>query len=106
MTDKRPTKRFQFSSRATSNDGENRSRENTRDKDNAQPRIKPPANANKPAPRLAPPGMSGIKGKQSKSTPAKEPPKKRFTLGKRGDLERSFRSVVKDSQSKRHDLDR
>jgi hypothetical protein len=32
-----------------------------RDKDNAAPRIKPPELAHVPHPRLAPPGMSGIK---------------------------------------------
>ncbi|MEL6646137.1 MAG: hypothetical protein AAFQ05_00305 [Pseudomonadota bacterium] len=32
-----------------------------RDKDNAQPRVQPPQGVTKPAPNLAPPGMSGIK---------------------------------------------
>lgn len=63
-----------------------------RDKDNAAPRIKPPEFEHLPHPRLAPPGMSGIKmglpamerfgGQPSPKPPMKrehEPPKRAFT---------------------------
>jgi hypothetical protein len=51
-----------------------------RDKDNAQPRVKPPAGVTRPAYNLAPPGMSGIKtGSQPRVQQRPEPERKQPT---------------------------
>lgn len=63
-----------------------------RDKDNAAPQPTPPAQAKRPAPNLAPPGMSGIKRSWQIGSPASKPPKseKQFELERNGDLRRAF----------------
>ena len=120
---KNPKKRFTFSTKAKILDRPpdhkpkftrrkplskpNKEAEITRDKDNAQPRVKPPSQAQKPGPRLAPPGTTGTRA--NLATPSKkkeELTKKRFTLGKSGDLSKEFKPIVKSPKSKGHDQER
>ena len=54
-----------------------------RDKDNAQPRVRPPAGVTRPAYNLAPPGMSGIKtGSQSRVQQGSEPERQQSTTSR------------------------
>jgi hypothetical protein len=71
-----------------------------RDKDNAQPRVKPPAMARVPQPNLAPPGMVGIRSPMPKlvarSVPKAEAEKApaKFSLDRRGYLTRTFKPLA------------
>jgi hypothetical protein len=60
-----------------------------RDKDNAEPRVKPPVMARDPAPNLAPPGMVGIRRTPETvlAKPVTKEPEKSF---RDGDLSRKF----------------
>lgn len=77
-----------------------------RDKDNAQPRVKPPALARTPQPNLAPSGMVGIRVPLTKvvakivpvAEPAKAP--KKFSLDYKGDLTRIFKPLAAKSPDK------
>lgn len=71
-----------------------------RDKNNAHPEHKPQLSQSKPRPNLAPGGAVGIR----QGLPAQEikKPKKRFELGKGGDLKREFKSIA----PKNHDKDK
>lgn len=73
-----------------------------RDKDNAAPRIKPPELAHVPHPRLAPPGMSGIKmglpameRYVGQPSPKPQPPKREPETPKR-----AFTSLVRSLPEK------
>ena len=89
-------------------------KKNLRDKDNAMPRIKPPRNVHIAPRGFAPPGMSGIKPSPSidKSrmpvgqTPKPPQPKKRFALGKSGELKKEFKPLVSKSPDKGHGFER
>lgn len=72
-----------------------------RTKDNAKPRIRPPQQVQKPAPNLAPPGMSGLRPMQGLTQPQAQSPKpappKRFKLhSNKGQLTRTFKPLVND----------
>ena len=54
MSDNKPRKPFTLAAEG---------KPTLRTKDNAKPRIRPPQPVNKPAPNLAPPGMSGLRPK-------------------------------------------
>jgi hypothetical protein len=71
-----------------------------RDKDNTAPEHKPKLDQSKPRPNLAPLGSIGIR----EGLPQREAdkPKKRFELGKGGDLKREFKSIA----PKDHDKDK
>ncbi|MFV1582663.1 MULTISPECIES: hypothetical protein [unclassified Phaeobacter] len=71
-----------------------------RDKDNANPELKPKLSESKPRPNLAPGGSMGIR----QGLPPREAgtPKKRFELGKGGELTREFKSIA----PKGHDKDK
>lgn len=71
-----------------------------RDKDNAAPEHKPKLSQSKPRPNLAPGGSLGIR--QGLPQRQDDKPKKRFELGKGGDLKREFKSIV----PKGHDKDK
>lgn len=75
--------------------------ENLRDKDNAQPQVKP-AWAQKPRPNLAPSGMSGIK--RGLPSPAPRKPDKGWS--KADDLTRTFTPLVSPQKDKERDIDR
>ena len=83
MTEKRPTKPFNFSTQPTQPEKTPalpRKPEKIRDKDNAQPRIKPPAGVSHPNPRLAPLGSKGIQRNLPSNIAAKKPEQNRFAL--------------------------
>lgn len=96
MSDNKPRKPFTLAAEGKSV---------LRTKDNAKPRIKPPQPVNKPAPNLAPPGMSGLRPKPGLTLPDPKHPspqpkpaqQKRFQLhtGK-GQLSRTFKPLVND----------
>ncbi len=73
-----------------------------RDKDNAQPRVKPPEQARTPHPRLAPPGAAGIRpglGAVAERA-APPPPKMRTEPGEQGKTSRTFKPLVQKSPDK------
>lgn len=75
-----------------------------RDKDNANPELKPKLSESKPRPNLAPSGMSGIKqGLPSNSAPEKG---KRFSIKQSGDLSKKFNSIAPKSPKKGPDWER
>lgn len=78
-----------------------------RDKDNAAPRIKPPEQVNLPHPRLAPPGMSGIKMGLSAMERSVGAPPPRHTLKteEEGRAKKAFTPLVSAqiAKSKSHD---
>jgi hypothetical protein len=100
MTDKKPKKPFNLSARPPQ-----KKANEIRDKDNADPRIKPPAMAKKPSPKLAPPGMSGITRNLATPANAKQKPK-RFTPGEKGDLKKTFKPIVQSGKPKGPDIGR
>ncbi len=62
-----------------------------RDKDNAQPRVKPPTGVSRPAYNLAPPGMSGIKtGSQPRGQKGPEPERQRPITTKENNKDQSL----------------
>lgn len=72
-----------------------------RDQDNAQQRMPPPQNIRVPNPRLAPPGMSGIRAPQPQMEMMREPPPIRVPkppreVGRPSEVNREFRSIVTD----------
>jgi len=77
-----------------------------RDKDNAQPRIKPPRQAKTPPPRMGPPGTTGIRRNLPTPAKAKAPPKKPFTMGQKGNLQKTFKPIVNTPRAKGPDIDR
>lgn len=94
MSDNKPRKPFTLAA-----DG----KRTLRTKDNAKPRIRPPQQVQKPAPNLAPPGMSGLRLKpgttlarpQSPTSDPKPAPTKRFGLHtSKGQLTRTFKPLV------------
>jgi hypothetical protein len=101
MTDKRPRKPFNVLSQSSKKEAEI-----TRDKDNAQPRVKPPSQARAPGPRLAPPGMSGTKANLSPQPRAPDKPAKRFGLGDPGKLKKEFKPIVTKPPGKGPDISR
>ncbi len=78
----------------------------TRDKDNAQPRVKPPEQARKPGPRLAPPGMSGTKRNLPTKAQVTRQVPKRFSLGQPGELKKEFKPIVSKPPGKGPDISR
>jgi hypothetical protein len=75
-----------------------------RDKDNAKPKLQPKHLRIKPAPNLAPSGMSGIKqGLPSNSSQEKG---KRFSIKQSGDLSKKFNSIAPKSPKKGPDWER
>lgn len=101
MTDKRPRKPFNVLSQHPKKEAEI-----TRDKDNAQPRIKPPSQARAPGPRLAPPGTSGTKANLSPQSRLPKTPAKRFGLGNPGKLKKEFSPIVTKPRGKGPDISR
>lgn len=95
MTEKPPRKRFSLVPHA-------RIKTQIRDKDNAQPTPKPPRNA-EPAPHLAPMGSVGIRIKPGHvlARQEPEPPKRRFTLDRNGDMTREFKAASRTSDKDR-----
>lgn len=87
---------------------------NLRNKDNAAPRIKPPRNVRIAPKGFAPPGMSGIKQStsidknrlNSGQAPKPPKPKKRFSLGKSGELKKEFKPLVSKKPDKDRGFDR
>jgi hypothetical protein len=109
MTEKRPTKPFNFSTRPKQQEKapqQSNKPEQIRDKDNAQPRIKPPAGVSHPNPRLAPPGSKGIQRNLPTNNAAKKPEQKRFALGKGGELTERFKPIVQKPPGKGPDIGR
>jgi len=107
MTEKRPTKPFTLS--ATPQKERPKAEPQIRDKDNAQPRIQPPGGVTKPSPRMGPPGTTGIqrnlpKPSNDKGVPAKKVAKP-FTLGRTGDLGKTFKPIVTKPRGKGPDFD-
>jgi hypothetical protein len=76
--------------------------ENIRDKDNAQPRVPPPQQVRVPAPRLAPPGMSGIRPVQPPKMMREPPkmPKPTRQVGKASEINKEFKSLVSKGPDK------
>ena len=106
MTDKQPPKRFTFKLK---NEQQQQPQENPtsiRDKDNAQPRIKPPLMAKNPSPRMGPPGTVGIKRNLPKPVNDRDKAPKRFTLGKGGELGKTFKPIVTKPKGKDHGFER
>ena len=90
MSDKRPSKPFNIHAEPD--------RDQIRDKDNAKPKLQPKHLPIKPAPNLAPSGMSGIKlGLPSKSA---QDSGKRFSIKQSGDLPKKFNSIAPKSPNK------
>lgn len=101
MTDKPPRKPFNLNAMPEKEDVGVK-----RDKDNAQPRLKPPAAAKIPSPRLAPPGMTGTRQNLPRPETVKQQPKP-FKLGDKGDLKDRFKPIVqKDHGKKGPDISR
>lgn len=76
-----------------------------RDQDNAQYRMPPPQNIRVPNPRLAPPGMSGIRVPQPQMEMMREAPQIRVPkppreVGKPSEVNREFRSIATPSPDK------
>jgi hypothetical protein len=110
MQDQRPPKPFKL---LTSTNSKAESKTNSiptarvlPDKDNAQPRIKPPNLAQYPAPNLAPHGMSGIKTMAARQQAAQHVPKQPFKAGNGGELSKVFKPIAAKSPDKGHDRSR
>lgn len=79
-------------------------------KDNAQPRPQPPIHIQHP--RLAPPGMGGIRidrmppSPQSAKAPPSERPSLKREVGKPSEVKREFKSLVQPAPGKTHDRGR
>lgn len=76
-----------------------------RDQDNAQQRMPPPQNFRVPNPRLAPPGMSGIRVPQPQMEMMREAPPIRVPkppreVGKPSEVNREFKSIVSEGPDK------
>ncbi len=88
MPDKRPTKPFNLHA--------DPDQDKIRDKDNVSPKLQPTHLPIKPAPNLAPAGMAGIKrGLPSNADQSKRA--KRFTINKKGELSKKFKSIAPKS---------
>lgn len=101
MTDKRPCKPFNVLSQSSKKEAKI-----TRDKDNAQPRVKPPLHALTPNSRQGPPGTAGTRGNLSPQPRAPDKPTKRFTLGDPGKLKKEFSPIVTKPRGKGPDISR
>lgn len=101
MSDNRPSKPFNLGS-----GGNKKKPAVTRDKDNAQPRVKPPSQARIPSPRLAPPGMGGTKRDLPPPARTQEEKPKPFGLGKSGELRKEFKPIVTKPPGKGPDISR
>lgn len=76
-----------------------------RDKDNAQPVLKPKVPKSEPRQNLAPPGMMGIKRGLSGKT-EQEKPKKRFAMEQKGELTKTFKPIAAPSDKKDRGFER
>lgn len=103
--DTRPVRPFTFAARGRSAqpvpDPKDKAikHEKIRDQDNAQPRVKPPGGASKPAPSLAPPGMAGIK-RRDPNAPPRQIPKTPFKPNGPGSLAKEFKPIAEPTQEK------
>lgn len=100
MTDKNPKKPFNLSARPP-----RKEEGNIREKDNANPRVKPPTWAKTPSPTQGPGGTKGIVRNSATPKSAKQEPK-RFKLGEKGELKSKFKPIVRNGPTKGPDIDR
>lgn len=79
-----------------------------RDLDNVAPRPAPPQNIRIDHPRLAPPGMSGIKPSIRPVLMPSLPkiPRQKIEPGLQGEAKRAFKSLVQSMPGKGHERDR
>lgn len=97
----RPTKAFTLAHANRKQDKpQDRSSETIRDKDNAEPRPTPPAQARYPRLNLAAPGMSGIK----RHLPTPQHHDAKSPMKEAGDLTREFKPIARGKDGNRgHD---
>ena len=77
-----------------------------RDLDNAQPRPQPPRKVALPHPRLAPPGMSGVKSSEKLGLPRQPVNEAKRLPGEAGYTTRVFKPLVQKTPGKAHTPER